>query len=194
MRSCWQSGARSQRHTATMWTRSQVPGWTIHDLRRTARSLMSQAGVAPDHAERALGHVIGGVRGVYDRHAYRKEKRQAFEALAARIDHILRTADGKLSHLSRECPGMIKPARGPKCRLARLSLIILEHQPMVEIRHKLPAESGYNKSYSGGNLCTRLYIQLCLPGKQRLLDARHNTRGPVAHIALLRGACCTGGE
>jgi len=68
-----------------------VPGWTIHDLRRTARSLMSQVGVAPDHAERALGHVIGGVRGVYDRHAYRKEKRQAFEALAARIDHILRT-------------------------------------------------------------------------------------------------------
>ncbi len=37
-----------------------VPGWTILDLRRTARSLMSQAGVAPDHAERALGHVIGG--------------------------------------------------------------------------------------------------------------------------------------
>jgi integrase len=68
-----------------------VPRWTIHDLRRTARSLMSQAGVAPDHAERALGHVIGGVRGVYDRHAYREEKRQAFEALSARIDHILRT-------------------------------------------------------------------------------------------------------
>jgi integrase len=68
-----------------------LPRWTIHDLRRTARSLMSQAGVAPDHAERALGHVIGGVRGVYDRHAYREEKRQAFEALAARVDHILRT-------------------------------------------------------------------------------------------------------
>jgi integrase len=29
--------------------------WTIHDLRRTARSLMSQARVDPDHAERALG-------------------------------------------------------------------------------------------------------------------------------------------
>jgi len=71
--------------------RIAVPGWTIHDLRRTARSLMSQAGVAPDHAERALGHVIGGVRGVHDRHAYREEKRQAFAALAGRIDHILRT-------------------------------------------------------------------------------------------------------
>jgi integrase len=63
--------------------------WTIHDLRRTARSLMTQAGVAPDHAERALGHVIVGVRGVYDRHDYHVEKRAAFEALAARLDLIL---------------------------------------------------------------------------------------------------------
>src|SRR5262249_2915666 len=29
--------------------------WTIHDLRRTARSLMSRAGVPSDHAERAIG-------------------------------------------------------------------------------------------------------------------------------------------
>jgi integrase len=63
--------------------------WTIHDLRRTARSLMTQAGVAPDHAERALGHVIIGVRGIYDRHDYHAEKRAAFEALAARLDLIL---------------------------------------------------------------------------------------------------------
>jgi integrase len=63
--------------------------WTIHDLRRTARSLMTQAGVPPDHAERALGHVIGGVRGVYDRHGYRDEKRHAFEALAQQIERIV---------------------------------------------------------------------------------------------------------
>jgi integrase len=63
--------------------------WTIHDLRRTARSAMTQAGVAPDHAERALGHVIGGVRGVYDRHDYLDEKRKAFEALAGYVGHVL---------------------------------------------------------------------------------------------------------
>jgi integrase len=63
--------------------------WTIHDLRRTARSLMTRAGVPPDHAERALGHVIGGVRGVYDRHDYLDEKRKAFEALAAYVGHVL---------------------------------------------------------------------------------------------------------
>src|SRR5262249_29215479 len=47
---------------------SGTDSWTLHDLRRTARSLMSRAGVPSDHAERCLGHVIGGVRGVYDRH------------------------------------------------------------------------------------------------------------------------------
>jgi integrase len=44
--------------------------WVIHDLRRSARSLMSRAGVRPDVAERVLGHVIAGVAGVYDRHRY----------------------------------------------------------------------------------------------------------------------------
>jgi integrase len=63
--------------------------WTIHDLRRTARSLMTQAGVPPDHAERCLGHIIGGVRGVYDRHGYFREKRAGFEALATHIDLTL---------------------------------------------------------------------------------------------------------
>jgi integrase len=67
-----------------------VTGWTLHDCRRSARSLMSRAGVPNDHAERCLGHAIGGVRSVYDRHAYRDEKARAFEALAAQIERIVR--------------------------------------------------------------------------------------------------------
>jgi hypothetical protein len=50
---------------------------------------MSRARVQSDHAERALGHVIGGVRGIYDRFEYAAEKRQALEALAAQVDRIL---------------------------------------------------------------------------------------------------------
>jgi integrase len=68
-------------------------GWTIHDLRRTARSLMSRAGVDADIAERCLGHAIPGVRGIYDRHAYYDEKKRAFEMLAAQIDRILNPQD-----------------------------------------------------------------------------------------------------
>jgi integrase len=66
-----------------------VTGWTIHDLRRTARSLLSRCGVNADVAERCLGHVIGGVRGTYDRHQYQAEMAHAFEALAAQIEHIV---------------------------------------------------------------------------------------------------------
>lgn len=66
-----------------------LENWTLHDLRRTARSLMSRAGISPDHAERCLGHVIGGVRGTYDRHEFYDEKKKAFEALASQIERIV---------------------------------------------------------------------------------------------------------
>jgi integrase len=68
---------------------SCVTGWTLHGLRRTARSLMSRAGISSDHAERCLGHVIGGVRGVYDRHEFHEEKKRAYETLAAQVERIV---------------------------------------------------------------------------------------------------------
>ena len=66
-----------------------MPGWVLHDLRRSARSLMSRAGVSADIAERVLGHVISGVRRTYDRFEYLDEKRDALERLAGLIDRIL---------------------------------------------------------------------------------------------------------
>jgi integrase len=65
-----------------------LPNWTQHDIRRTCRTLMSRAGIRPDICERVLGHVISGVAGVYDRHAYGEEKRQALEALASLLNQI----------------------------------------------------------------------------------------------------------
>jgi integrase len=70
-----------------------VGGWRTHDLRRTARSLMSRAGVPSDHAEHALGHIPPGIRRVYDRHQYFDEKRRAFEALAALIKRVTHPVD-----------------------------------------------------------------------------------------------------
>ena len=73
---------------------SGVSGWRLHDLRRTARSLMSAAAVNPDHAERCLGHALLGIRKTYDRYEFRAEKLAAFEALAARINQIANLPDG----------------------------------------------------------------------------------------------------
>jgi integrase len=78
-----------------------VTGWRLHDLRRTARSLLSRAGVASDHAERCLGHAIGGMRGVYDRHRYVEEMRLAYEALAAQIEHIINPPKGNVTPIKK---------------------------------------------------------------------------------------------
>jgi integrase len=68
---------------------SGVSGFTLHDLRRTARSLMSRAEVRPDVAERVLGHALRGVEAVYDRHAYFDEKSIALAKLAGLIGTII---------------------------------------------------------------------------------------------------------
>jgi integrase len=73
----------------------KMPPWVLHDLRRTARSLMSQAGVRPDIAERVLGHAIPGVEGVYDRYSYEIEKGEALQRLARLIESILDPSKGE---------------------------------------------------------------------------------------------------
>jgi integrase len=76
------------------------PNWTLHDLRRTAKTLMARAGVRPDISERVLGHVIAGVEGTYDRHSYADEKRDALEKLAALIERILNPLPSNVEKLS----------------------------------------------------------------------------------------------
>ena len=76
-------------HKAAIYKASNTVDWRLHDLRRSARSLMSRAGVLSEHAERVLGHAIRGVEGIYDRHAYDNEKAAALTALAALIERIL---------------------------------------------------------------------------------------------------------
>jgi integrase len=67
----------------------KMPQWTLHDLRRSARSLLARAGVADNIAERVLGHAIAGVQGVYNRHNYIEEKADALARLAALIAQII---------------------------------------------------------------------------------------------------------
>ena len=66
-----------------------MPGWRLHDLRRTARSLMSRCGVATDIAEMVLGHKLAEIRGTYDVYAYLSEKRDALEKLAGLLELII---------------------------------------------------------------------------------------------------------
>ena len=78
----------------------------IHDLRRTARSLMSAAGVDRDVAERILGHRIGTkVARTYDQFAYVWEKADGLQKLADLIAIILKGPQDNVTDLQ---------ARGPR--------------------------------------------------------------------------------
>ena len=70
-----------------------IAPWTIHDLRRTSRSLMARIGVDKDIAERVLGHKEGGVVGIYDRHDYRDEMADAVAQLAGELERIIQHGD-----------------------------------------------------------------------------------------------------
>jgi integrase len=71
-------------------------GWTIHDLRRTARSLLSRTGVQTEISERVLGHAVKGIQQVYDHHAYTDEKADALRRLAALIERIVNPPSGNV--------------------------------------------------------------------------------------------------
>ena len=73
--------------------REPMPHWTLHDLRRTAKTLMQRATVRPDISERVLAHAIRGVEGVYDRYGYLPEKFDALTKLDALVERILKTVD-----------------------------------------------------------------------------------------------------
>ena len=63
---------------------------------------MSRAGVRPDVAERVLGHVIGGVEGVYDRHSYTGRKgRRLAQIGGANREH--RRSTGKCGAAAEDC-------------------------------------------------------------------------------------------
>jgi integrase len=55
----------------------KVRRFTPHDLRSTARSYLSDFGVAPIVAERCLNHKLGGMLAIYDQHDYLEERRAA---------------------------------------------------------------------------------------------------------------------
>jgi len=66
-----------------------MPHWTIHDLRRTARTLLARAGVRSEVAEHLLGHAIPGMEGVYNRYEYYKEKAVALSELDVLLNEIV---------------------------------------------------------------------------------------------------------
>lgn len=64
--------------------RIEMEHWTLHDLRRTARTNFSEL-TEPHIAEIMLGHKLPGVWQVYDRYSYIEEQRRAYSLWWARV-------------------------------------------------------------------------------------------------------------
>ncbi|KZR04307.1 integrase [Klebsiella aerogenes] len=62
-----------------------IEHWSIHDLRRTAKTKMAELGVLPHVSEKVLGHKLSGVLAIYDQHSYLREQQEALDLLAAHI-------------------------------------------------------------------------------------------------------------
>jgi len=69
-----------------------VSHFTIHDLRRTCRSLLASIGIQSHIAERCLNHKLKGVEGIYNRHDYLDERREALNALSELLAPIINTS------------------------------------------------------------------------------------------------------
>jgi len=72
-----------------------VPHWTLHDLRRTLATGMQRLGVRLEVTEAVLNHLSGsraGIVGVYQRHNYFDEKRDALNAWAKEVTRLNRAA------------------------------------------------------------------------------------------------------
>lgn len=67
--------------------------FTVHDLRRTAATRMAETGIAPHTISLVLNHISvrrGTITGkVYNLYSYDREKREALDAWAARIEQII---------------------------------------------------------------------------------------------------------
>lgn len=69
-----------------------IEGWQVHDLRRTCASELARLGVQLSVIEKLLNHVSGsfrGVAGIYVRHQFENEKREALLAWNAELERIV---------------------------------------------------------------------------------------------------------
>lgn len=76
--------------------------FTIHDLRRTARTHLAALGVPPHVAEKVLNHKLKGVEGRYDRYDYFEERRAALNQWAALLVQLEAGTDKVVPIMSRK--------------------------------------------------------------------------------------------
>ncbi|MDN5369543.1 MAG: hypothetical protein PWP74_851 [Shewanella sp.] len=75
--------------TENVLGKAGISHFTVHDLRRSCRTLLASLKVAPHIAERCLNHKLKGIEGTYNQHDYLEERREALGKLAALVSPIV---------------------------------------------------------------------------------------------------------
>lgn len=65
-----------------------IAHFTVHDLRRTGATRLSEMGYNPDWIEKALNHKLRGVRGIYNRAEYGAQRREMLQGWADSLDSL----------------------------------------------------------------------------------------------------------
>ncbi|RKG46444.1 DUF4102 domain-containing protein [Acinetobacter cumulans] len=68
---------------------TEIPDFTVHDLRRTASTHLNEQGFNSDAIEACLNHTMKGVRGVYNKAKYEKERIEMMKKWSEYIFNII---------------------------------------------------------------------------------------------------------
>lgn len=86
---------RFRRSLDEVLKRKEGEHWTLHDIRRTVATGLQRLGVRFEVTEAVLNNVSGakgGIAGVYQRHDWKQEKREALDALARHLQALAKSA------------------------------------------------------------------------------------------------------
>jgi integrase len=64
--------------------------FSVHDIRRTFRSLAAMLRIRGEVAERCLNHKLKGVEGIYNRHDYFEERKEAHQKISDLVEPFLK--------------------------------------------------------------------------------------------------------
>ena len=82
----------------------KISPWRIHDLRRTAASNLARLGISLPVIEKVLNHQSGsfkGIVGVYQRHSFADEKRNALVEWSAFLERLIEPKGNNVVELRR---------------------------------------------------------------------------------------------
>ncbi|WP_159242391.1 tyrosine-type recombinase/integrase [Proteus terrae] len=86
--------AAANRYIGRIRDEMNLEYWRAHDFRRSLATRLSEEGVAPHVIEKMLGHELGGIMSVYNKHNWIDEQRKAYEIHFTKImDHVRELSD-----------------------------------------------------------------------------------------------------